>query len=72
MSVLRVGGIVAKVRTTILLDEVLDHNLEVLSLQTKVGGKSKGKGKLIEEAIIMLLEKQGYPTDRKFELTLKK
>lgn len=62
-----------KVRTTIQLDEVLDHNLEVLSLQTKVGGgESKGKGKLIEEAIMMLLEKHGYPTDRKFELTLRR
>lgn len=57
------------IRTTVVINEVLDHNLRVLGLQRKMrGDKPSGKGEMIEEAIKLLLERHGYPTDKKFEL----
>lgn len=47
-------------RTTIFLNDVLDHNLDLLALQT-----GKHKGELIREGIRQVLQQHHYRPDQK-------
>jgi hypothetical protein len=54
-------------RTTIFLTDVLDHNLDLLALET-----GKPKGELIRDGISRILEDHQYRPDRKAVFSVQK